>query len=329
MQEQLQQILDSYQAAYGQNFTNHPLANLLRETIPNEVRNILTAIEIDTQRYKIQGSPGKGQWTTIPWVAIFDVLITDTAQSGYYPVFLFKEDMTGLYLSLNQGVIEIQQKYKRDAKEVLKLKSEDYRAQLGSLPTNFNLIAIELKNSRASNSRLADLYEAGNICAKYYPINNLPNDIQFHNDISEILRIYEALSYNEGLPTSHAEKENDEENYTGFEELKKFRFHKRIERNAQLSKKAKLFHGYTCKACSTNFEIKYGELGKGFIEAHHLTPISQLTGHRPELAARTDFTVLCSNCHSMIHRLKDPSDLDLLKSIIENNSLGTQRAGNQ
>ena len=316
MREQLQNILNDYQEAYGETYTEHPLANLIRQTLPNRIGRLIT----EPERYILKGSAGAGNWTTIPWVAIFDILITDTAQSGYYPVFLFKDDMSGFYLSLNQGVTEIKEKYKRDAKQVLKLKAEDYRAQLGTLSNNFNLIEIQLKHLETTKSPLAGLYEAGNIFAKQYSSNNIPSDVQLHADISEILKIYETLSYNEGLPTTQAEKENDEEQYTGFEELRKFRFHKRIERNIQLLKKVKSSQGYTCKVCNTNFEDKYGPLGKEFIEAHHLRPIAQLTGDKVKLDARTDFTVLCSNCHSMIHRLDDPSDLELLKSMLQNNS---------
>ena len=316
MRDEFQSILNDYQEAYGQTYADHPLANLLRQTIPSSISNLLT----EPERYIIKGSAGAGNWTNIPWVAIFDVLITDTAQSGFYPVFLFKDDMTGFYLSLNQGVTEIKEKYQREARQVLKLKAEDYRAQLGSVPTNFSITEINLKNLNSTKTHLAGLYEAGNIIAKYYSSNNLPSDAQLHADVFEILKIYEALSYNEGLPTNQAEKENDEEKYKGFEELKKFRFQKRIERNVQLSKKVKQTQGYTCKSCDINFEDIYGELGKEFIEAHHLKLIAQLTGDKVQLDARTDFTVLCSNCHSMIHRLDDPSDLELLRTIIANNS---------
>lgn len=316
MRDKLQNILNDYQEAYGQTYTDHPLANLLRQEIPKIIGQSLT----EPDRYIIKGSAGAGNWSAIPWIAIFDILITDTAQSGYYPVFLFKDDMRGFYLSLNQGVTEIKEKYKREAKQVLRLKSEDFRAQLDAIPTSFSLTEIKLKNLSSTKSSLAGLYEAGNIFAKYYSSNNLPSDIQLHLDISELLKIYETLSYNEGLPTTQAEKENDEEKYKGFEELRKFRFHKRVERNIQLSKKVKQAQGYTCKVCNTNFEEKYGELGKEFIEAHHLVPISQLTGNKIQLDARIDFTVLCSNCHSMIHRLDDPSDINLLKSLILNNN---------
>jgi 5-methylcytosine-specific restriction protein A len=48
--------------------------------------------------------------------------------------------------------------------------------------------------------------------------------------------------------------------------------------------------------------LTYGEVGKGFIEAHHLTPLYSLKGQKVTLDPRRDFSVLCSNCHRMIHR---------------------------
>ena len=47
-----------------------------------------------------------GNWAQLPWIAIFNPKITKSAQSGYYIVYLFREDMKGVYISLNQGVTE-------------------------------------------------------------------------------------------------------------------------------------------------------------------------------------------------------------------------------
>lgn len=315
MREELQNILDNYLEARKQEYTGHELADLVRHTIPSIIKSKI----LDPDRYLIKGSAGAGNWTTIPWIAIFDILVTKTAQSGYYPVFLFKDDMTGVYISLNQGVTEIKEKYKTEAKQVLKLKAEDFRAQLGKIPINFSQLQISLR-SQGLHSSLAELYEAGNIFAKYYSSRNLPSNEELFTDINKILKIYEELSYNEVIPPSNIESEYEEEYFKGYENLKRFRFHKRIERNNQLSKKVKATQGYTCKACKINFEIVYGDLGKCFIEAHHLVPISSLVKNKVLLDVRKDFTVLCSNCHSMIHRLDDPSDLDLLISILEYNS---------
>jgi len=312
MKEDLEYLLSGYPTAYGQEFTDHPIAKLIRKSIPDKISKVIN----NDIRYLIKGSAGAGNWSSIPWVAILDILITNTPQSGYYPVFIFRDDMSGFYLSLNQGVTDIKLKYNREAKEVLKIKAEDYRAQIGIIPSKFNKTVIELRKLKSTKSQLPVLYEAGNIISKFYSAYDLPEDTQLKSDIIDMLRIYESISYNEGMPTTQAEIENDEEKYKDYEDLRNFRFHKRIERNRQLSKKVKQLQGYTCKVCGLNFVDKYGVIGKKFIEAHHLKPISSLTKDRVQLDARTDFTVLCSNCHSMIHRTADPSDLEALKRLI-------------
>lgn len=312
MKEHFQYILNEYPTAYNQTFANHPLGELVRRTIPQAISKIIT----EKDRYVVKGSIGQGNWAINPWIAILDILITNTPQSGYYPVFLFKGDMSGFYLSLNQGITDIKIKYKKDAQQVLSIKAADYRAQINVIPNNFKESKIQLNEPNSAKSQNATLYEAGNIVAKYYPEYNLPSEEQLQHDLLELLKAYEQISYNEVLPSTQAEKENDEEKYKGYEDLRKFRFHKRIERNVQLSKKVKEIQGYTCKACELNFKEKYGPLGEFFIEAHHLRPISKLTAEKIRLDARTDFTVLCSNCHSMIHRLDDPSDLEQLKRLI-------------
>ena len=60
-----------------------------------------------------------------------------------------------------------------------------------------------------------------------------------------------------------------------------------------------------------SFGETYGELGNGYIEAHHLRPISSLEEGVPmRYDINTDFAVLCSNCHRMIHRTSNPADLE-------------------
>jgi 5-methylcytosine-specific restriction enzyme A len=100
-------------------------------------------------------------------------------------------------------------------------------------------------------------------------------------------------------------------------EGRRYRLHMRIERNPRAAKAAKMYHGTRCQACSMDFAERYGPLGSGFIEAHHLRPISTLEeGVAVRFDVASDFAVLCSNCHRMIHRTKDPSDLDALRKLI-------------
>ncbi len=92
------------------------------------------------------------------------------------------------------------------------------------------------------------------------------------------------------------------------------------ERNSQVtnaSKKAfRKQHGTLfCEACGFNFERLYGELGKDYIEAHHNIPLSKLEPNTETRAS--DFTMLCSNCHRMVHRKKDVTSVSELKKVIE------------
>ena len=72
-------FLEEYPDAVKQEFTGNPVANFIRHDIPGVIEEILGSSE----RYLIQGSAGQGNWARVPWVAVFDRLITETAQDGY------------------------------------------------------------------------------------------------------------------------------------------------------------------------------------------------------------------------------------------------------
>ncbi len=277
--------------------------------IRTEFPDTLKGLSDDPDRYIFKGSPGNGRWTRSPWAAVFDILITESARSGYYPVYLFREDFSGVYLSLNQGVTEIRGKYQSKAKDALRTRAADFRAQLGGLAAGFPLAEVDLRPSSASN--LSSFYEAGNICATFYDQGDLPPEGRMAADFRDMLRCYETLSYNETVPIGTTSVEEDEEGLV--EDLRKLKQHKRVERNSRLARAAKRVHGYHCQVCGFNFKKVYGEIGKEFIEAHHLIPISQLKGKKLKLDPHSDFAVLCSNCHRMIHKFAHPHDLSAFK----------------
>ena len=68
---------------------------------------------------------------------------------------------------------------------------------------------------------------------------------------------------------------------------------------------------------TTPFEKMYGKIGSHYIDAHHLVPLSKLrVGVDYKYSIANDFAVLCANCHRMIHRSKNPSDLIAFKKSI-------------
>ncbi|MGO8661543.1 HNH endonuclease [Rhizobium ruizarguesonis] len=55
-----------------------------------------------------------------------------------------------------------------------------------------------------------------------------------------------------------------------------------------------------CVVCEFDFEKGYGSIGAGFIEAHHVDPISERDGE-DKLTTIDGLALLCANCHRMIH----------------------------
>lgn len=107
----------------------------------------------------------------------------------------------------------------------------------------------------------------------------------------------------------------------GFPEGKvKERLHKARERNSALTKAAKeaaLRDGHIfCQACGFDFEQVYGKLGRGFIEAHHTMPISDLEESGGETKLE-DIALVCSNCHSMLHRRRPWLGMNELRKLLK------------
>ncbi|MBO5631441.1 MAG: HNH endonuclease, partial [Aeriscardovia sp.] len=78
----------------------------------------------------------------------------------------------------------------------------------------------------------------------------------------------------------------------------------RYERDQRAKAKCIKAKGCKCAVCGFDFEKAYGEAGKGFIEVHHIIPVSKRGGSYI-LDPINDLVPLCSNCHSMVHRKRD------------------------
>jgi len=99
--------------------------------------------------------------------------------------------------------------------------------------------------------------------------------------------------------------EEDVQQYEVMEGQVIYRLHKHFERNAQIIKKKKtselaLKGVLECEACTFNFGKGYGKRGEGFIECHHRIPLFELNASAKTTIA--DLSLVCSNCHRMLHR---------------------------
>ena len=84
------------------------------------------------------------------------------------------------------------------------------------------------------------------------------------------------------------------------------------ERNPEDRKKALERDNYECQVCHMKFVETYGEIGKEYIEVHHLYPVCNMGEHYQfdPLDPEKGLVCLCSNCHSMIHRGGHYEDID-------------------
>lgn len=101
------------------------------------------------------------------------------------------------------------------------------------------------------------------------------------------------------------QSEDDDETYS--EGKEKYVTHKVYERNLKLVKTKKentfIDHGnLKCEVCGFDFHETYGVRGYGYIECHHNKPVSEMNGERE--VKLEDLSLLCSNCHKIIHRSK-------------------------
>jgi len=159
---------------------------------------------------------------------------------------------------------------------------------------------------------IADYFENG-VGAQCSP-NTIKADVQ--------KAVTNAAKISEGVLDPYDVESLKQLSHRNFQEgRKRLVQHARLEqvRNSALVREAKrLFkrkHGKLfCEVCDFDFEIKYGQRGKDYIEAHHKTPISELKG--PVELTVSDLAMVCSNCHRMLHRPPWIA-IDELKAIVE------------
>lgn len=147
---------------------------------------------------------------------------------------------------------------------------------------------------------------------------------EFMNDkerLHAIANEIRTVSTNENLKQKIYEIEDDEEtlNDSVMEGQVLYKLHKVRERDSEivlLKKKQSIdrFGFLSCEACIFDFEKFYGELGKGYIECHHRTPLSKF---KVETNTRLDdLALVCSNCHRMLHRSIDTLSIENLRTKI-------------
>jgi 5-methylcytosine-specific restriction protein A len=134
-------------------------------------------------------------------------------------------------------------------------------------------------------------------------------------------QIKQTLSNKETTEKLYRIQDEEDDEITSVKEGRViYKLHKLRERDAKINKKKKDSYlrengKLDCEVCGFEFFSTYGDLGNGFIEAHHRVPLSDIEGEsKTELK---DLALVCSNCHRMLHREIDTLTIKELKKKIK------------
>ena len=165
----MEYILKNYTKAYEEPFSGNPLGNFIRNELPDRFRRAIP----DSGKYYIKGSPGIGSWAKVPWIGFLNKDISSMFnKEGYYVAYLFKEDMSGFYLSLMFSVGNFRQ---FSGEELTKVSDDLRKFVLAEFPQIRRCSPVKLRKMD-SNSHMAKSYEKADIYSIEYQINDLPSE---------------------------------------------------------------------------------------------------------------------------------------------------------
>jgi 5-methylcytosine-specific restriction enzyme A len=318
LRDTLQTILTDFAEARSKPFAGHSLADFIRHSAAEQVKDALGELGAGLL---VEGSAGAGNWAAVPWISVFDPAVTTSATQGYYVVYLFHAREPVVHLSLNQGTTSVREEFGARAREILHDRADLMRKRVAEYADALPMKTIEL----GSNARLPGDYATGHALGTTYTLNALSDETRLRADLQTIVRAYRSLTYRGGIDADVDGQTDLAEEFgisqqASITEVRKYAYHRKIERNRTAARHAKKLHGTRCQACDLDFGERYGRIGQGFIEAHHLRAIATLEEGIPvKYDVAADFAVLCSNCHRMIHRFSDPSDLVAFREFINAN----------
>jgi hypothetical protein len=166
---------------------------------------------------RVQASTGRGNWSNVPWIAVMDERETKTTRKGVYIVYLFRQDLSAVLLTLNQGVTTVQGKHgTKEGRRILRQRA----TQLAALVPNESVASgfqpgaqIDLR----TDSNLGRAYENSTASFKLYETGAVPPDEALVNDLEVLLTAYDAYMDSDLRRSFSADDDDSRDAGTGSE----------------------------------------------------------------------------------------------------------------
>jgi hypothetical protein len=118
---------------------------------------------------------------------------TTTTQRGVYLVFLFRQDMTGVYLALNQGVTELKKRHgTREAHAILQRRAEQLKELVPRDGVDRRALKPGAEIDLRTDGSLGLSYEKSIAAAKLYARDEVPPDEEIDADLEILLSAYDS-----------------------------------------------------------------------------------------------------------------------------------------
>ena len=186
LRELFSEILNGWVSATHEAFANHPITRKLREDLVQVFRD---SLKYRDENYQIKASAGAGNWANVPWLSILNTKITNSTQEGVYPVYLFRADGTGFYLSLGFGATKLKELHGNEGAKEEATKVAVKIHEIAPEIIDWGQDKIDLRATTA----LGKSYEWASAGSKFYPAESLPIDDVIHEDLNDLLNIYKKL----------------------------------------------------------------------------------------------------------------------------------------
>lgn len=168
---------------------------MIRRDLPRDLLEWKPALEPVLGEYgddlAAQGSDGTGLKALVPWARVFSRRMSPSATTGWYIVYLFHPDASGVSLCLSHGSTVPQDgNFKSRDKAEIEQLMEWAAAVVG---TEFSTDSAVARGLKLGRQRLAAAYENTTVFSRFYPATNIPNDDQLFVDLLAFGRVLAKL----------------------------------------------------------------------------------------------------------------------------------------
>lgn len=192
IRDDLREVLEA-QPQYSASNTPAMHARLAALTAARDRIKQLLATKPWAQGLLVTSKDGAGNKSVVPWIRVYDPARSPNPRKGFYVVFLFRADGSGVYLSVNQGTQlgdgdNFTPTDPEELRERARKARDRWERQEVAWPG-----AVDSIDLKITNQSLARSYEPGNVAAVLLERNNLPDDNAMSDALERAIAVYRSV----------------------------------------------------------------------------------------------------------------------------------------